>query len=224
MSGFLAEELKKSSKKLYKDYYYKKINKMQQTSKIPITKEQAISLIREYNSDIEDHIHYLESEAVMRELAKYLGEDVDYYGMLGLLHDIDWGITKSNPKDHITKAPEILRNAGFDEEFIQIVVSHTYGFDCSDSLNKSRTKKIEFALAASETITGLIHAYALVRDRTVSDMRVDGLKKKYENKSFAANVDRLIIKECENLKMSLEDFFKIAIDGVKSIKDVVGLR
>ena len=122
-------------------------------SNLPISREQALELIRKYNSENSDIIHYLESEAVMGALAKRLGEDEEYWKMLGLLHDIDWGITKNNPKEHLTKAPEILRNAGFSEEFIQIVLSHGYGWDCAGLENMKRTNKVEYALACAETVT-----------------------------------------------------------------------
>lgn len=188
-----------------------------------ITRAQAIILLGEYNSDTKDHIHYLESEAVMRALAENLGEDVDYWGMLGLLHDIDWGLTKHAPQTHITRAPAILARAGFSQAFIDTISSHTYGFDCADNIHKKRTKKIEHALAASETITGLIHAYALMRGGNISEMQVKGLKKKFKDKTFAASVNREIIREIEHLGLSLDEFFSIAIEGMKTIKGEVGL-
>jgi len=191
---------------------------------LPITREKAWELVKKYNSDESDLKHYLESEAVMRELAVYLGEDEDYWGMLGLLHDLDWGITKDNVETHLTKVPEILRNAGFDQEFISTLVSHGYGFEELPHLkNKERTKKIEFALASAETITGLIHAYALMRGNRISDMEASGLKKKFKDKTFAAKVERHIILESEKIGLSLEEFFKIAIEGIKKIKEKVGL-
>lgn len=198
------------------------------TKKLPITQEQALELIKKYNSDERDIIHYLESEAVMKELARHLGkseEEQNYWGMLGLLHDIDWGITKENVESHLTKMPEILKEAGFSQEFIEIVLSHGYGFEELPHLSgKKRTEKIQHALAASETITGLIHAYALMRGNRISDMKPKGLKKKFKDKAFAAKVDREVIREIENLGIALEEFFKIAIDGIKSVKDKVGLE
>ncbi|MEK6840964.1 MAG: HDIG domain-containing metalloprotein, partial [Nanoarchaeota archaeon] len=156
--------------------------------------------------------------------AEHLGEDAEYWAMLGLLHDIDWGITKNNVSTHLTKAPEILRGAGFDEEFISMLVSHGYGFEELPHLaHKARTRKIEFALAASETITGLTHAYALMRGGRVSDMEAKGLLKKFKDKTFAAKVERKIILECEALGLTLEEFFTIAIEGIKNIKEKVGL-
>ncbi len=191
---------------------------------LTISREKAWELIKKYNSHEQDLIHYLESEAVMRELAKKLGEDEDYWGVLGLLHDIDWGLTKEEVSTHLTKAPEILKQAGFDDEFIQIILSHGYGFEELPHLaGNKRTKRIEYALAASETITGLIHAYALMRGRKISDMEASGLKKKFKDKTFAAKIEREVIKEAENLGITLDEFFNIAIEGIKKIKDEIGL-
>ena len=121
---------------------------------LPISRERALELLEKYNPklNIQDWNHFLESEAIMRALAQKLNEDADYWAMLGLLHDIDWGITKGNSQEHLTKAPEILKNAGFDDEFISTIVSHGFGFNCADLLNKTRTKitnKILFILTIS---------------------------------------------------------------------------
>jgi putative nucleotidyltransferase with HDIG domain len=192
--------------------------------KLPITREEAIKMIDKYDQEDFDKKHYLESEAVLRGIAKHLGEDEDYYGMLGLLHDIDWAITKQEPTTHLTKTQEILEEKGFDQEFIDIVISHGYGFDCAGLQDKVRTEKIQHCLAAGETITGLIHSYALMRDRRVSDMEVKGLKKKFKDKTFAKGVNREVIREIEKVGIELSDFFKIAIDSISGIKDVVGLE
>lgn len=191
---------------------------------LPLTREQALELVKKYNSDERDLIHYLESEAVCRALARELGEDEDYFGMLGLLHDIDWGATKDNVQTHLTKAPEILEEAGFDEEFIELLISHGYGFDCANLLDKKRTEKNQFILAAGETVTGLIHAYALMRGKKISDMEVKGVIKKFKDKTFARGIEREIILECEKLGLSLEEFFEIAIRAIQSIKERVGLE
>jgi uncharacterized protein len=192
---------------------------------LPLTREQAIELLKKYNKteDISDWNHFFESEAVMKELAKRIGEDEEYFAMLGLMHDIDWGLTKQNTTEHLTKAPEILKDAGFDDDFINSIVSHGCGFECAGLKDKKRVKKIEFALAASETLTGLIHAYALMRGKKISDMEVAGLKKKFKDKAFAAAIDRDIIKEAENLGITLDEFLKIGIEGIKNIKEKVGL-
>lgn len=190
---------------------------------LPISREKAIEFLKKFNED-RDMNHYLESGAVMGELAGRLGEDNEYWEMLGLLHDIDWGTTKNEVEKHLTEAPKLLRDLGFDEDFIEIVLSHGYGFEELPHLkDKKRSKKIEHALAASETVTGLIHSYALMRGKRVSDMNIKGLKKKFKDKTFASGVDREIIKECENLDLTLEEFFEIAIKGIKNIKEEVGL-
>ena len=191
--------------------------------KIPISRQEALELVKKYNSDSRDLIHYLESEAIMREVASKLGEDTEYWGILGLLHDIDWGLTKDNVSNHLTKAPQLLKDAGFDDEFVSIVLSHGYGYEELPHLkDKKRIRKIEYALAASETLTGLIHAYALMRGSKVSDMELAGLKKKFKDKAFAAGCDRNIIKEAENF-MNFDEFLACGIEGIKKIKDEVRL-
>jgi len=192
-------------------------------SSLPITREKALEVLKSWPQIEADMNHYLESEAVMRGLAIFLNEDIEYYGMLGLLHDVDWALTKDNTKEHLTKAPEILKNIGFNQEFIDIVISHGNGFDCAGLKNEKRTKKIEFALASSETITGLIYSYALMREKKISDMEVKGLKKKFQDKAFAAGCSREIIREAEKLGITLEKFFEIAIEGIKKIKEDIGL-
>ncbi|MAE43359.1 signal recognition particle-docking protein FtsY [Candidatus Woesearchaeota archaeon] len=192
------------------------------TSSLPMTRAEALELVKKYNKDISDLNHYLESEAIMKALAKKLGEDEEYWAMLGLLHDVDWGITKENTKDHLTKSSEILKQAGFDDNFINIVISHGYGFDCAGLKDKQRTQKIEYALACSETITGLIHAYALMKG-SIEDIELKGLKKKFKDKNFAAAVNRDIIRECEKLGLELSEFFDLVIDAVKSVASEVGL-
>jgi len=192
---------------------------------LPLTRDQAWELVKKHNTHPQDLVHYLESEAVMRELAKHLGENEEYWAVLGLVHDVDWGLTKDNVESHLTKAPEILKEAGFSGEFIEIVLSHGYGFkELPHLADKKRTEKVHHALAASETITGLIHSYALMRGKRISDMQPKGLRKKFKDKTFAAKIDREVIREAENLGIELSEFFQIAIDGIKKIKDEVGLE
>ena len=195
---------------------------------LSISRDNAWELVKKYNTHPQDLIHYLESEVVMRRLAEYLKHSpkkVEYWAMLGLLHDVDWGLTKDNSEEHLTKMPGILAEAGFPGNFIENIMSHGYGYPGLPNLkDKKRTEKVEFALAASETITGLIHAYALMRGNRVSDMEVKGLMKKFKDKAFASGVNREIIKECEELGITLEEFMKIAIDGIRDIKERVGLE
>ena len=191
---------------------------------LPINREQALELLKKYEQTESDMNHYLESEAIMRALAEKFGEDREYWGMLGLLHDVDWAITKENIKEHLTKAPEILKEAGFDEEFINIILSHGYGHDCAGLKDKKRTQKIEHALAAAETLTGIIYAYALMRGKNVLDMEVKGLKKKFKDKSFAANCNRDIVREIEKIGLDLDEFLELSIEAIKGIKEEIGLN
>jgi len=194
---------------------------------LPISREQAWILVKKYNTHEQDLIHYQESEAVMRELAEHLKlkpEKVEEWAMLGLLHDVDWGVTKEDVETHLTKMPEILEEAGFGHEFIENILSHGYGFhELPHLAEKQRTQRVEHALAASETITGLIHSYALMRGKKISDMEASGLRKKFKDKTFAAKVSREVISEIEILGLTLEEFFQVAINGIKKIKNNVGL-
>ena len=192
--------------------------------KLPITREQAIELLKSMPQQQSDWNHYLESEAIMKALAEKLGEDAEYWAMLGLLHDVDWALTKEDLKEHCIKAAEILKEKGFDDTFIQIIQSHGYGYPIIPSFaDKKRENRIEHALAASETATGLIYAYALMRGKKISEMEVSGLKKKFKDKRFAENCNREIIKEIEQI-MPLDEFFGIAIKSMQNIKGEIDLN
>jgi len=192
--------------------------------KLPINREQAIELLKKYPQEESDMNHYLESEVIMRALAEKFGEDKEYWGMLGLLHDVDWALTKDDWTEHTIKTEEILREKGFDDEFIQIIQSHAYNHEGMPKFaDKKRTKKIEHALAAAETMTGIIYAYALMRGKKISDMEVKRLKKKFKDKAFAANCDREIIKEIEETGLNLDEFFELSIEAIKNIKEEIGL-
>ncbi len=163
---------------------------------LPITRNEAVELLKSMGQQASDMNHYLETEAIMRTLAKRFGEDADYWGMLGLLHDVDWALTKSDWKEHCAKAAEILKWKGFDGNFIQIVQSHGYGWDEIPAFkDKKRTEKVEYALAAAETLTGIIYAYALMRGKKISDMDAGGLKKKFKDKGFAENCNRELVRK-----------------------------
>jgi len=191
---------------------------------LPISRSQALELLKSMPQTDADMNHYLEAEAIMKELAVKLNQDAEYWGMLGLLHDVDWELTKDNVSEHCIKCVDILKEKGFDEEFIQIIQSHGYGFDLIPSLkDKKRTKPIEHALAASETLTGIIYAYALMRGGKVSDMELSGLKKKFKDKRFAANCNREIVKECELIPLPLDDFLQLSIEAIKKIKEDIKL-
>jgi hypothetical protein len=192
---------------------------------LPITREKAIELLNSMPQQESDINHYLETEGIMRNLAKRFEEDTEYWGMIGLLHDVDWALTKNNWEEHCIKAVKILKENGFNDDFIEIVQSHGYGYNEIPKLkDKKRTKKIEYALIASETLTGIIYAYALMRGKNISEMNVKGLKKKFKDKKFAANCNRELVKEIEKIGLSLDKFFEMSIEAIKNIKEQIGLE
>lgn len=192
-------------------------------SDLPMGRDEAWELVKKYNTDEADLHHYRESEVVLRALAKRLGRDVEYWGMLGMMHDIDWGLTKDEPKTHLTKMPEIMREAGFPEQFIEDILSHGYGCECADLDDMTRDCEIQYALAAGETVTGLVYASARMRPDKIASLTVKSLKKKFKNLKFAAKVDRDVIRECEKLGIELDEFFQLSIDAIREIADEIGL-
>jgi len=190
---------------------------------LPMTRDEAWEFVKKHNKKEPNLNHYLESEVIMRALAKKLGRDIELWGMLGLLHDVDWELTEDDTTKHLTKAPEILKKADFADDFINTVLSHGYGFECAGLQDKKRTSEIEHALACSETMTGLVYAASLMRPDKIASLNVKSLKKKFKDKKFAANVNREIIKECAKLNLELEEFFEISIEAMKGIADKIGL-
>ncbi len=192
---------------------------------LPITREEAINFLKSMPQLPSDMNHYLETEAIMRGLAEKFDENTDYWGMLGLLHDVDWALTKSDWSKHGIKAVELLKEKGFDDEFITNVQSHGYGVDEIPILkDKKRNSKIQHSLAAAETMTGIIYAYALMRGKKISDMEVKGLKKKFKDKSFATNCNREVINEIEITGLPRNEFFALSIEAIKKIKNQIGLE
>lgn len=199
--------------------------------KIKINREEAGRLVDKYIKDPITKLHLIESEAIMRALAKRLGEDEEVWGILGLIHDIDWEITKDNVKEHGIKMRGILEEEGVAKEAIDIIESHVYpngeeeNYTGSDSFkDKRRKKKVEYALAAGETVTGLIVALALVQpDKKLNSVKSKSLIKKFKQKSFARNCSRETMKEAEKLGLSLEEFLKISLEALQKISKKLGL-
>jgi len=186
-------------------------------------RDAAYNLLCEHMKDQANLHHSRETEAIMRALARRLGEDEEYWGNLGLLHDIDWEYGQTT---HCQKCREILAAAGFDQQFIDTVVSHAYGFSVlgPELAEKKREGKQQHLLAAAETLTGLIYATAKVRpDKKIASVEVSSVKKKMKDKSFAANVSREIIRECELAGVSLDDFIEIGISAMQEIAEEIGV-
>jgi len=188
-----------------------------------MNRDQAYNLLAQHMKDPADLNHSREAEVIMRALARHLGEDEEYWGNLGLLHDIDW---EYGENVHCRKCREILSEAGFDNNFIETIISHGYGFSelGDDFAQKKREGKIQHLLAAAETITGLIYASALVRpDKKLESVEVKSIKKKMKDKSFAAKVNRDVIRECEEAGILLDEFIEISLGAMKEIASEIGV-
>jgi len=189
-----------------------------------ITKEQAEKLLDEYIQDPITKLHMIESQAIMGVVAKRLGEDEDQWGIIGLLHDIDWDLTKNNNSEHCVRCAEILREAGGSEFLIETIQSHTYGMEEIPVFkDKKRETVLQHALVASETLTGLIIASVLMQpDKKLTSLSFESLKKKFKNKKFAARCNRDLIQECERSGIPLDEFLELGLKALQGISDKIG--
>lgn len=190
-----------------------------------ITKEQADELVGKYITDPRTKLHSIESQAIMEKLAEHFGEDKERWGIIGLLHDIDWDLTKDNTKEHCVKAAGILKEVGASDFLIETILSHGYGNDqCGAPQDKQRSTRLQYCLATAETLTGLIIASTLMQpDKKLSSLSFESLKKKFKNNKFAANCSREIIMECEKAGLSLDEFLKIGLEALQGISNKLGL-
>ena len=176
-------------------------------------REQALALLRKYNAEPFHIQHALTVEGVMRWYANDLGhgEDADFWATVGLLHDVDF---EKWPEEHCQKAPELLAEIGCSEEFIHAVCSHGYGL-CSDV---EPTEDMEKVLFAADELTGLIGAAALMRpSKSVQDMELSSLKKKFKDKKFAAGCSRETIAQgAELLGWDLSDLLERTLQAMKA--------
>ena len=173
-----------------------------------MTRQEALALLREYNGEPFHIQHALTVEGVMRWYARELGygDDEEFWALVGLLHDVDF---ERWPEEHCKKAPELLRPAGASEELIHAVCSHGYGL-CSDVAPELEMEKVLFA---ADELTGLIGAAARMRpSKSVSDMELSSLKKKFKDKKFAAGCSRDVIREgAERLGWELDTLLERTI-------------
>ncbi|MCC8162288.1 MAG: hydrolase [Lachnospiraceae bacterium] len=181
--------------------------------KSTITRAEALALLQKYNKEPFHILHGLTVEGAMRYFAKDLGyeEDIDYWGIVGLLHDIDFELY---PEQHCQKAPELLREGGASEDMIYSICSHGYGI-CCDLEPKQQMEKVLFAC---DELTGLIGAAAKMRpSKSVMDMELKSLKKKYKDKRFAAGCSRDIIAQgAEMLGWTLDELLERTILAMRS--------
>ena len=181
-----------------------------------ITRAQALVLLQKYNQEPFHIFHGLTVEGTMRYFAREMGENEDFWGLVGLLHDVDF---EKYPEQHCLKAPELLSEIGAEPEFIHAVCSHGYGICC----DAEPTLPMEKVLFAADELTGLIGAAARMRpSKSVMDMEVSSLKKKYKDKKFAAGCSRDVITTgAERLGWTLEELMEKTILAMRSCEDSV---
>ena len=183
------------------------------------TREEAWKLLTDYVPSDNLQRHALAVEAVMRYMARKRGEDEEQWGLIGLVHDIDY---ERHPEEHCKKAPEILRQHGWPEEVIRAVVSHGWGI-CSDVEPLSSLEKTLYTI---DELTGLVAAAALVRpSRSILDLPVKSVLKKWKDKAFAAGADRSVIERgAAMLEVELADLIGDCIEGMKTQAEAIGLK
>jgi putative nucleotidyltransferase with HDIG domain len=187
--------------------------------KIIPTRETAMELLREYNQNDSLIKHALAVEAVMVHFAELFGEDKEKWGIIGLIHDLDY---EKYPDEHCTKTREILTERGWPEDYIRAVVSHGWGI-CSDVEPEEKMEKVLYTI---DELTGLIAATALMRpSKSILDLTTKSVRKKWKQKSFAAGVDRGIIeKGVQMLGMELGEVMAETIKGMQKVADEIGLK
>lgn len=184
-----------------------------------MTRDEADQLLKRYVGSERMLNHCYFAEAVMRRLARRLGEDEDKWGIAGLLHDIDIEVTNADLNRHCLEAQEILASRGIDPEVIDAIVMHN-----ETATGRKRTTRFQHALAAGETITGLIVATTLVYpDKKLASVKPKSVVKRMKEKAFAASVNRDIIMECELIGIPLDEFAALSIDAMLQISGRLGL-
>lgn len=182
-------------------------------------REQALAVWRKHNSEDSLFRHGLSVEAAMRHFAEKYGENADYWGLVGLLHDVDY---QEHPAEHLQHSRKMLESEGFDEAFIRAVESHGWGL-CTDVEPVHIMEKVLFAV---DELTGLIAACAFVRpSRSVLDMEVKSVRKKWGSAAFAAGVNREVIKKgAELLGLSVDELIAETIAALRKVAADVGLK
>ena len=186
--------------------------------KTDITRQQALALLQKYNQEPFHILHALTVEGVIRWFAQELGysEEVDFWGLCGLLHDVDF---EKYPDQHCQKAPELLAEIGAEPELVHAICSHGYGL-CSDVEPTHQMEKVLFAV---DELTGLIGAAARMRpSKSVMDMELSSLKKKFKDKKFAAGCSRDVIKDgADRLGCTLDEVLEKTILAMRSCETSV---
>jgi len=183
------------------------------------TREQALELLHRYNESDSLRKHAYAVEGVMRHIAKKRGEDEEKWGVVGLIHDLDY---EKFPDQHCIKTRTILEEHGWPEEYIRAAVSHGWGI-CS---NEEPQTVLEKTLYAIDELTGLVATTALIRpSKSVMDVAPKSVKNKWKDKRFAAGVDRAVIeKGAAMLQVGLDELIDDTIKGMQEVAAVIGLK
>jgi predicted hydrolase (HD superfamily) len=191
---------------------------MTMEGKVP-TREEALELLHQYNESDSLRKHAYAVEGVMRYMARKRGEDVEKWGIIGLIHDLDY---EKFPDQHCSKTKEILEGNAWPEEYIRAAVSHGWGI-CSEVVPQTELEKVLYAI---DELTGLVVTTALVRpSKSVMDVNVKSVRKKWNDKRFAAGVDRSIIeKGAELLQVGIDEQIEDTIKGMQEVAEGIGLK
>lgn len=183
------------------------------------TRDEALTLVKEFNHTSSLVKHALAVEGVMRYMARKRGEDEEKWGIIGLVHDLDY---ERYPEQHCKKTKEILTERGWPEDYIHAIMSHGWGL-VTDIKPEDEMEKVLYAI---DELTGLIVATALVRpSKSVLDMKVKSLKKKWKDKSFAAGVNREVIQNgAQMLGVELDDLFSDTIAAMREVAEAIDLQ
>ncbi|MCS7096639.1 MAG: HDIG domain-containing protein [Candidatus Bathyarchaeota archaeon] len=183
-----------------------------------LTREEALDLVRRNVSKRNILYHMFAVEAIMRSVASYFGENVDLWGLVGLLHDIDYEKTEVTPEKHSLLASEMLGDA-VPAEVVQAIKAHNFKYT-----GVKPESRLEKSLIACDAISGLLVACALVMpSRKLKDVKAETVAKKFKDKDFARGADRERILLCEEIGISREKFFELALEGLKKIAHEIGL-
>ncbi|MCD6108347.1 MAG: HDIG domain-containing protein [Thermoplasmata archaeon] len=183
-----------------------------------LNREQALNLLKQYIKRENLFKHCIAVEAILGELADQLGEEKDKWKLCGLLHDIDFEITEQNPEKHALVAVEILQDK-LPDEILHAIKSHNFENTGSEPKNK-----LDYALIAADAVSGLVIAAALIMpSKKLADIKIETLKRKFKDKSFARRCSRERISMCEKIEVDLDMFLKLSLKALQNISTELGL-
>jgi putative nucleotidyltransferase with HDIG domain len=199
--------------------FQSKSERSEEMEKAGITREEAAKLMENYLQGESLRKHCYATEAVMRAMAEKMGCDPSLWGIVGLLHDLDYNETKDQPSQHGLKTAEILKEKGVSSEVIEAIKAHN-----AEALRIERKTDLDIAITCSESITGMVIATTLVYpDKKISSVKPSSIIKRMKQKEFARSVNRDLIRKCEDLHLPLEEFAGLSLKAMGTISDLLGL-